>query len=200
MTTTHPVTVPCDGFELHVTRKSIKNLYLRVKPPQGIIEISAPLGMSDRRIIEFVRGRRGWIDEQRRRIVAAHDAQPGPDNNGTRRGFAWTRERKTQAAAAITALLPRLLAAWEPVISRHPAHITLRIMSSRWGSCTPKTGRIRLNLQLGLMDPKFLEYVLVHEMTHLWVNGHGLEFQRLMTAYLPQWRQLRRELNRQIVW
>ena len=67
------------------------------------------------------------------------------------------------------------------------------------GSCTPKTGRIRLNLQLGLMDPRFLEYVLVHEMTHLWENGHGEGFQRRMSAYLPQWRQLRRELNRHVV-
>lgn len=67
------------------------------------------------------------------------------------------------------------------------------------GSCTPKTGRIRLNLQLGLMDPRFLEYVLVHEMTHLWENGHGEDFQRRMSAYLPQWRQLRRELNRHVV-
>ena len=79
------------------------------------------------------------------------------------------------------------------------ANITLRIMTSRWGSCTPKTGRIRLNLQLGLMDPRFLEYVLVHEMTHLWENGHGEDFQRRMSAYLPQWRQLRRELNRHVV-
>ena len=50
-----------------------------------------------------------------------------------------------------------------------------------------------------LMDPRFLEYVLVHEMTHLWENGHGEDFQRRMSAYLPQWRQLRRELNRHVV-
>jgi len=71
-----------------------------------------------------------------------------------------------------------LLAKWGPIVGRTPTHITLRLMSSRWGSCTPKTGRIRLNLQLGLMAPRFLEYVLVHEMTHLWENGHGEGFQR----------------------
>ena len=84
-----------------------------------------------------------------------------------------------------------------PIIGREPTHVTLRVMTSRWGSCTPKTGRIRLNLQLGLMDPRFLEYVLVHEMTHLWENGHGEGFQRRMSAYLPQWRRLRR--NRHVV-
>lgn len=49
------------------------------------------------------------------------------------------------------------------------------------------------------MAPRFLEYVLVHEMTHLWENGHGEGFQRRMSAYLPQWRQSRRDINRQVV-
>lgn len=92
-----------------------------------------------------------------------------------------------------------MLAKWGPVIGRRPTHITLRLMTSRWGSCTPATGRIRLNLQLGLMEPRFLEYVLVHEMTHLWERGHGAGFQRRMTAYLPGWKVLRRDLNRRVV-
>ena len=37
------------------------------------------------------------------------------------------------------------------------------------------------------------------EMTHLWENGHGEGFQRRMSAYLPQWRQLRRDINWQVV-
>ena len=99
----------------------------------------------------------------------------------------------------MNAALPQLLAKWGPVIGRPPTHITLRVMTSRWGSCTPRTGRIRLNLQLGLMEPQFLEYVLVHEMTHLWESGHGAGFQRRMTAYLPGWKTLRRDLNRRVV-
>lgn len=49
------------------------------------------------------------------------------------------------------------------------------------------------------MEPRFLEYVLVHEMTHLWANGHGADFQRRMSAYLPSWRELRRELNKRVL-
>ncbi|WEV73266.1 SprT family zinc-dependent metalloprotease [Bifidobacterium sp. ESL0790] len=168
----------------------MRNMYLRVKPPRGEVEVSAPARMSDRRIREFVRQRRGWIEQQRRRIV----------EKAVSPGFGWSDESKARAKASIEAQLPDLLARWEPVIGRKPSHITLRLMTSRWGSCTPSTGRIRLNLQLGLMDPKFLEYVLVHEMTHLWASGHGVEFQRRMSEYLPNWRALRRELNRELVW
>lgn len=179
-----------DDLDVQVTRKTMRNMYLRVKPPHGEVEVSAPVRMSDRRIGEFVRQRRGWIEQQRRQIAEKSVSQ----------GFRWTDESKARAQASIEAQLPDLLARWGPVVGRKPSHVTLRLMTSRWGSCTPSTGRIRLNLQLGLMAPKFLEYVLVHEMTHLWASGHGAEFQRRMSEYLPNWRVLRRELNHELVW
>lgn len=200
-----------DGLEVQVVRKPIKNMYLRIKPPNGDVVISAPRRMSERTIVDFVRGRRRWIDGNIRNMMKARQ-QSAADMNTMAGGvghandghapaaFSWTDDHKRQAAANINAALPALLAHWGPIIGRRPTHITLRIMTSRWGSCTPKTGRIRLNLQLGLMEPRFLEYVLVHEMTHLWANGHGAEFQRRMTTYLPNWRQLRRELNARVVW
>lgn len=173
-----------DGLVLHVTRKAIRNLYLRIKPPEGEIVISAPLRMTDTQISAFVRTRRAWIVEQRRKVAeAGANAKP------------WTEERRLEATEAINAQLPALLDQWGVIIGRRPTHITLRVMTTRWGSCTPSTGRIRLNLRLGLMEPKFLEYVLVHEMTHLWASGHGTEFQQRMTRYLPDWRRLRSELN-----
>ncbi|WP_163197354.1 M48 family metallopeptidase [Bifidobacterium platyrrhinorum] len=208
--------VEVDGIEVRVVRKRIRNMYLRVKPPLGDVEVSAPPRMAERRIEDMVRERREWILAQRRRMAEARhraaeavandagaagnpsgDANvPSPDFDRTR---IWTDERKRRASDAIEAALPALLDKWGPIVGRRPTHITLRLMTSRWGSCTPKTGRIRLNLQLGLMEPRFLEYVLVHEMTHLWEHGHGPRFQARMDSYLPRWRELRRELNRRVV-
>ncbi|MCI1210477.1 MULTISPECIES: SprT family zinc-dependent metalloprotease [Bifidobacterium] len=192
-------TLVVDGLDVHVTRKTIRNLYLRVRPADGSIEVSSPARMSDERIADFVRERRGWIERQQQRLAAARRNSPTGESGAGEETFVWSDERRRAAAAAINRQLPALLAHWEPIVGRSPSHITLRVMSSRWGSCTPRTGRIRLNLQLGLMDERFLDYVLIHEMTHLWANGHGAEFQRRMDVYLPNWRQLRRELNRQVV-
>ncbi|WEV74941.1 DUF45 domain-containing protein [Bifidobacterium sp. ESL0798] len=183
-------TLRVDGLDVSVTRKTMRNMYLRIKPPTGKIEVSAPARMSDAKIAAFVRERRDWIERQRKAMV----------EKAVSPSFEWTDERKQSAQAGINAQLPALLERWGPVIGRTPTHITLRLMTSRWGSCTPATGRIRLNLQLGLMDSRFLEYVLVHEMTHLWASGHGAEFQRRMDVYLPNWRVLRRDLNREMVW
>lgn len=263
--------VDIEGMHIRLTRKTIKNLYLRIKPSDGSITISAPVHMSIERIAEFGRVRRPWIERQREILAKSRheslaaaaelvgeynelrknaELRSGAMDDGTltddaatdrtvvdggvtddilasettvmpaqgkgdgfldgstaqgffvqqSRRFEWTQTTKLQAAQRINTQLPELLGRWEPVIGRKPTHITLRTMTTRWGSCTPKTGRIRLNLQLGFMDPKFLEYVLVHEMTHLWVGGHGSEFQAHMSTYLPYWKQLRRQLNRHVVW
>lgn len=188
--TVSSTTLRVDGLQVEVTRKTMRNMYLRIKPPAGRVVVTAPARMSDAKIAAFVRQRRDWIERQRA-LMAQKAAESG---------FEWTDERKRLAKSNIDAMLPGLLERWEPVVGRAPTHITLRLMTSRWGSCTPATGRIRLNLQLGLMDPRFLEYVLVHEMTHLWASGHGAEFQRRMDSYLPNWRELRRDINREMVW
>ncbi|MBW3094836.1 M48 family metallopeptidase [Bifidobacterium sp. 64T4] len=227
----HNDSVRIDGLDVQVTRKPIKNMYLRIKPPTGVVAVSAPRRTPDATIIAFVRSRRVWIDENRNamRQRAREEAQAlgggrfgmgggdtvgmggmtGANGENSANGAsdapatpatpAWNDDLRRKAAASINAALPALLARWEPIVGKSPTHITLRTMTSRWGSCTPRTGRIRLNLQLGLMDPKFLEYVLVHELTHLWEHGHGEGFRRRMDAYLPDWRRLRRELNRHIV-
>ena len=46
----------------------------------------------------------------------------------------------------------------------------------RWGSCTPSTRTIRISDQVRGMPTWVIDYVLVHELTHLLVGGHGREF------------------------
>lgn len=47
---------------------------------------------------------------------------------------------------------------------------------SRWGSCTPADASIRLSTRLQGMPPWVVDYVLVHELAHLLVPGHGPAF------------------------
>ena len=48
---------------------------------------------------------------------------------------------------------------------------------------------------LALKPRELVEYVVVHELTHLKVHNHGAAFKALMDARLPNWRSLRRRLN-----
>jgi predicted metal-dependent hydrolase len=47
---------------------------------------------------------------------------------------------------------------------------------SRWGSCTPADRTIRLSHRLQGMPGWVVDYVLVHELAHLIVPGHGPQF------------------------
>lgn len=55
--------------------------------------------------------------------------------------------------------------------------------NTRWGSCTPAEGSIRLSHRLQGMPEYVVDYVLVHELAHLLVPGHGADFWQLLETY-----------------
>lgn len=56
-------------------------------------------------------------------------------------------------------------------------------MAARWGSCTPADGTIRLSRRLSGMPGYVVDYVLLHELTHLLVPGHGPKFWAELEGY-----------------
>ena len=52
-----------------------------------------------------------------------------------------------------------------------------------WGLCTPSTGHIRLSTRLVSFPTWVLDYVIVHELAHLHVSGHGPDFWALAHRY-----------------
>ncbi|MDT4899113.1 MAG: hypothetical protein QOJ78_43 [Pseudonocardiales bacterium] len=56
-------------------------------------------------------------------------------------------------------------------------------MRTRWASCTPADGTIRLSARLQEMPTWVQDYVLVHELAHLIEPGHGARFWRLVDSY-----------------
>ncbi|NEA40740.1 M48 family metallopeptidase [Streptomyces sp. SID11385] len=55
--------------------------------------------------------------------------------------------------------------------------------NTRWGSCTPAEGSIRLSHRLQGMPEYVIDYVLLHELAHLLVPGHDARFWALLDAY-----------------
>src|ERR1039458_10128164 len=92
-------------------------------------------------------------------------------------------------------LMPPLLAKWQAAMAVHLAECGIKKMKTRWGSCNPITKRIWLNLELAKKPAKCLEYIIVHELTHLIERRHNDHFGSLMDEHMPQWRLHRQELN-----
>lgn len=66
--------------------------------------------------------------------------------------------------------------------------LKLRKMRRRWGSCSSK-GLVTLNTQLMKMPLECIDYVITHELCHLWVFNHSKAFYQLLARAMPQWRQ-----------
>jgi predicted metal-dependent hydrolase len=102
---------------------------------------------------------------------------------------AWYRQQIREA-------LPALLAKWEPLLGVKTSRVFVQRMKTKWGSCTPQAGYIRLNTDLAKKPPECLEYIVVHELVHLLEPTHNERFSALMDLYLPHWHHLRAQLNR----
>ena len=81
--------------------------------------------------------------------------------------------------------------------SRHIPHPTLRIrkMTSRWGVCNTRSHVITLNLELIKRDTKYLDYVIVHEMSHLIHGDHSRSFWNLVEENMPDYKKYRDEMK-----
>ncbi len=53
----------------------------------------------------------------------------------------------------------------------------------RWGSCTPSDGTIRISAKVATEPSWVLDYVIVHELAHLMVPGHGRRFWEVVARY-----------------
>ena len=91
--------------------------------------------------------------------------------------------------------LPALIEKWAEVIGCDVPAWGVRRMKTKWGTCSRTAGRLWFNLELAKKDPRCLEYIVVHEMTHLLEPGHGERFVKLMDGFMPNWRSRRDELN-----
>jgi len=74
-------------------------------------------------------------------------------------------------------------------------YLTIRKMKTRWGVCNIKTKRVTLNFELIKKDIKYLDYVIVHELSHLIVSNHQKEFWSLVEEIIPNYKELRKEMR-----
>lgn len=224
--------IQLSDITVDVVLKNIRNIHLRVYPPDGRVRISAPRRMGIDAIRAFAASKLDWIKRQQARLreqpreppreyvdreghsvwgkryllsVVEHDAPPSlelghrrlllrvrPGTDVAKRRVlveAWYREQ-------IRAAVPTFLARWQPLLGVRARRFFVRRMKTRWGSCNYKAHAIRLNTELARKPPECLEYVVVHELTHLLEPSHNARFTALMDRAMPDWRHRRDQLNR----
>lgn len=75
----------------------------------------------------------------------------------------------------------------------HPK-LTIRSMTSRWGSCRPDRSSITLNSKLIMEHEKSIESVVVHEFAHFIHPNHSKQFYALVQTIMPDYRYWEKKL------
>jgi len=97
--------------------------------------------------------------------------------------------------ALLHKFIPSLITRWAPKIGVKVNAYYLQRMKTKWGSCNPRAGNIRLNTELVKKPKDLIEYVVVHEMVHLLEPTHSERFVAILSKHCPAWREARAELN-----
>ena len=165
-----PARIDLGDLRVAVVRKEIKNLHLSVLPPEGRVRIAAPPHMTLDTIRVFVISRLAWIKAQQ----LVMQVRPGAEEAACRRLLdAWYRVQ-------LRAALPAIVTKWQVEMRVRVGRVFVQRMKTKWGSCNPATGAIRLNTDLAKKPPECLEYIVVHEMVHLLEPTHNDRFIELM--------------------
>lgn len=98
-------------------------------------------------------------------------------------------------ASEVTTALRDMVHAYEISMSVTVSRVSVRSMKTRWGSCTPKTGAIRIARELAAYPIECLDMVVAHELVHLLEPSHNQRFHALLDTYCPNNRALSQRLK-----
>lgn len=84
---------------------------------------------------------------------------------------------------------------YKPYINRPINRICIRKMTTRWGSCNHTKGYINLNLNLIYKNKDLVQYVVLHELTHLLYPNHKKDFYNFIKNLMPDYKDREKRLR-----
>lgn len=218
-------TITVEDITVNIERKNIKNMYLKVKAPNGDVFVSAPAFISTEDIINFVLLKKDWILKKQEYIVENKIKPTAKYKNGEKHKL-WGEDYEillrddvkvdwknkiiylpknttiSQREQILVEIYRKELKNYLPSILDECISLVKRQPKNisvrkmkNWGNCK-KNGRITLNLYLAKKDKECVKYVLIHELCHLIEFNHSKNFKTVMDKFCPDWRQIKKRLEK----
>ena len=168
---------PISEIPYVLIRAKKKTISIHVKPGQSVT-VRAPNNASTRYIDACVDERAPWISEQQKRLSQKLMLPIISDKDKP----LIKKEILSKAQYYLRDYTGKL-----------PHKIYVRYGSSRWGSCSG-LGNISLNGYLYFLPDSLFEYVLWHEVTHLYHLNHSPLFWRALSEKVPHPKSFRKIL------
>ena len=176
-------------IEVEIVYKAVKNVNLRVLA-DGSVRVSAPSYVSIEDIGRFVQKHETFIMQARLRWQSRVSQEELLKNRAKAKGI---EERSRSLFEGLNERVYALFRMHHYDVPK--ATITWRYMRSRWGSCVPAKGAIRMNTKLVLGPIEFAQYVMIHEYAHFIEPNHSRRFHAIVTKIEPNWKDLKKRME-----
>ena len=195
-------------FEIKIIKKNVKYLRLKVAK-NGDISLNVPLFKSQKSAFEFLELNLSWlrkisakITEQKNKLKANEIFYKGQkyelyfnENINEIKIEPFSITAKNQASLQnylneqAKSMLSAYISHYAKVVNKPIKRISFKKMRTRWGSCNHKKAYINLNTALIHKNPKFAEYVVLHELAHLHFNHHQKSFYDYIASLMPDYKE-----------
>lgn len=176
---------------IKITYRRTSRLSMRIAK-NGDVHVSAPIGVSQETVTDFIEKNKDWIQKARTRTLTQLEKRASFFNQLPLD----TPEQREEALLRMKATIPPLIEKYAPLMKVKPGRITYQATISRWGCCHPRTHQLAFSVYLLLLPDWCIEHVVVHELTHLLVPNHSDRFYTVMDQFFPRWKEARQETRR----
>ena len=164
-------------------RSDRKTLSLEITEDLCIL-VRAPRRLSARVIDDFVLRHEDWIEQKYRLQEERRETHKEP-----------TADEEAALRRSAKAVLPERVRVFGRLMGLSPSGVKITSARKRFGSCSA-SGSICFSWRLMMYPPACIDYVVVHELSHLRHRNHGRAFYDLIASVLPDYKT-RRELLKQ---
>jgi len=160
-----------------------KSLSIEVKPDMTVV-VKAPQRVSFAKIKDFVLSRQDWIS----RKLDEYRRAPKPISQTL------TPQEKSEYRKEARRQITAYARSYADQMGISYGRIAIKEQKTCWGSCSSKRN-LNFNWKLILMPKEIMEYVVVHELAHLFEMNHSPEFWNIVGRYLPDYKKRRKWLK-----
>jgi len=174
-----------DGIGRVLLEKSERARRISIRISTSGVKLVIPAGVPVSRGREFLSAKKEWV----RRHVHRIDCLTKEHAETAR-----TAQPITDMGCARSKIIGRL----RELSEQHGLpfeRVTIRNQKTRWGSCSARNA-ISLNLKLARLPEELMDYVILHELAHTKIKGHGKKFWSLLNELSGDAVMRRKELRR----
>jgi hypothetical protein len=181
-----------------ITNKKLKNLYITIDPSSGVIVKNPNYSLA--KIQEIMDKKAKWIFEKsqclqlknsikniyeiEKKILLFGERQ----SHHVKGNLAQFYKEKSQD------IIPPIVKKWEEIMQLKSNGIKFRKAKRRWGSCSFKN-ELSFNTSLVQLPLQCIEYIVVHELSHIKHKHHQKTFWTLVEEFMPHYKECERTIK-----